>query len=542
MAADADLVIVAGTVFSSGTRRGATAVAVRGRHIVAVAPEATLGDLVGAATRVVRAPEAMLVPGFQDAHVHAPPAGRNRRTVLLDDLPGKDAYLAAVAAYASAHPDVEWIVGGGWAMEHFPGGLPDRIDLDAVVPDRPVFLFNRDVHGAWVNTRALELAGIDERTPDPADGRIERDGAGRPTGMLHEGAAYSVNDTVVPPPTHEEWLAAVLEAQSHLHSLGITGWQDAWVTPATLAAYLDLADSGRLTARVVGALWWDRHRGLDQVADLCAQRDEAGGRDRFRATTVKIMVDGVLENYTAALLDPYGDGRGNATDNRGISFVERDLLVEAVTELDRLGFQVHLHTIGDRAVRDALDAIEAARSSNGVSDHRHHLAHIQVVQPDDVPRFRELDVVANCQAYWAVNDAQMTELTVPFLGEERVAMMYPFRDLQEAGARLAMGSDWPVSTADPLAQLEVAATRVPPTDRSTRPFRPDQRLTAADAMSAFTAGSAFVNHDDEGGALEPGMRADLVLIDRDVLGDGAGPLGDARVELTVAAGQVVFER
>ena len=543
MTATADLVVVPGQVFSAGTRHPAgAAVAVQGRHIVAVDEWRVVEDLVGPGTRVVHAPDGLLVPGFQDAHVHAPFAGRTRLTVPLHDLPGKDAYLAAVAEYAAAHPAADWILGGGWAMEHFPGGLPDKADLDAVVPDRPVFLFNRDVHGAWVNSRALEVAGIDEHTADPADGRIERDGQGRPTGMLHEGAAYSLNDNVVPVPTHLEWLAAILEAQSYLHSLGITGWQDAWVTPATLDAYLDLADTGRLTARVVGALWWDRHRGMDQIADLCAQRERGSGRERFRPTTVKIMTDGVLENYTGALLQPYCDGCGNETANRGISFIDPELLAEAVTELDRLGFQVHMHTIGDRAVRTALDAVQAARKANGAGDRRHHLAHIQVVQPDDVPRFRELDVVANCQTYWAVNDAQLTRLTVPFLGQERAAMMYPFRDLLRSGARLAMGSDWSVTTADPLLQLEVASTRVPPHDRAAEPFRPDQRLRLTDALTAFTAGSAFVNHDEQAGVIEVGKRADLVLLDRNVLAEGAGPVGDATVELTVAAGRIVFER
>lgn len=543
MTATADLVVLPGEVFSAGTRLPAgTAVAVRGQNIVAVGSRTDLMALVGSGTRVVDAPDALLVPGFQDAHVHAPFAGRNRLTVLLNDLPGKSAYLAAVAEYAAAHLDVPWILGGGWAMEHFPGGLPVKEDLDAVVPDRPVFLFNRDVHGAWANSRALEVAGIDESTPDPADGRIERDAHGRPTGMLHEGAAYSLNENVIPVPSHDEWVVAILEAQSHLHALGITGWQDAWVTPATLDAYLALADTGRLTARVVGALWWDRHRGMEQIPELCAQRERGRGRDRFHPTTVKIMTDGVLENYTGALLQPYCDGCGNETENSGISFIDRALLAEAVTELDRLGFQVHMHTIGDRAVRNALDAVEAARTANGPSDRRHHLAHIQVVQPSDVPRFRDLDVVANCQTYWAVNDAQLTELTVPFLGAERTAMMYPFRDLLDSGARLAMGSDWPVTTADPLLQLEVACTRIPPDDRGAEPFRPDQRLRLEDALTAFTAGSAHVNHDEDGGVVETGKRADLVLLDRNVLAEDAGPVGDARVELTVAAGTVVFER
>ena len=545
-----DLVIADARVRRPGGR-WSTGIAVTGDRISALGTTADVLALAGPRTRVVRAPGGLVLPGFQDGHVHAPFAGRNRLRVWLNDLLGRDAYLDAVAGYAAAHPHEPWIVGGGWAMECFPGGLPRKEDLDAVVPDRPVFLFNKDVHGAWVNSRALELGGITADTPDPSDGRIERDPDGSATGCLHEGAAYSFNDRVVPVPQQREWEASILEAQAHLHALGITGWQDAWVTPATLEAYRSLAADGRLTARVVGALWWDRHRGLEQIADVQAQRERASGAAvaagsgvaGFFPTTVKIMTDGVLENYTGALLEPYCDGCGGHTDNHGLSYVDRDLLAAAVTELDALGFQVHLHAIGDRAVRDSLDAVEAARSVNGANDLRHHIAHVQVVQPEDVPRFAELDVVANCQAYWAKSDPQMEELTVPFLGRERVDLQYPFEGIRAAGARLAMGSDWSVTTADPLEQLEVAVTRA---ERGGAPFLPEQRLDLDIAVDAFTAGSAYVNHDDDGGAVALGMRADLAVLDVDVFADGyvsngRAPIADASVVLTVASGRVVHE-
>ncbi|MBK6873054.1 MAG: amidohydrolase [Kineosporiaceae bacterium] len=556
----ADLVITRARVRCSPTLDGApsgwaTGLAVRGDRIMALGDAATMAEWVGPRTRVVDAPDRLVVPGFQDAHVHAPFAGRNRLRVWLNDLEGKAAYLDAVAAYAGAHPDQEWIIGGGWAMEYFPGGTPRREDLDAVVPDRPVFLFNRDVHGAWVNSRALELGGIGRDTPDPADGRIERDPVtGEPTGTLHEGAAYAFNDTVVPTPTATEWQDAVLEGQAFLHRLGITGWQDAWVIPGTLEAYRALAADGRLTGRVVGALWWDRHRGLDQIDDLLAQRERALGAAQqagsgvagFFPTTVKIMTDGVLENYTGALLEPYCDGCGGHTDNRGLSYVDRELLIEAVTALDGHGFQVHLHAIGDRAVRHGLDAIEAARSVHGDHDRRHHIAHLQIVQPDDLARFAALGVVANCQTYWAQSEPQMDELTIPFLGADRARLQYPFETIRAAGARLAMGSDWSVTTANPLEQLEVAVTRIDPEHRDNAAFLPEQRLSLADAVDAFTAGSAYVNHDDEAGAIRVGARADLAMLDVDVFADGfaAGgraPLADATVQLTVASGRVVHE-
>ena len=545
-----DLVVVDARVRLPGGG-WASGLAVTGDRISAVGESDDLLALAGPRTRVVRAPGRLLLPGFQDSHVHAPFAGRNRLRVWLNDVLGERSYLDVVAAYAAAHPDEPWIVGGGWAMESFPGGLPRKEDLDAIVPDRPVFLFNKDVHGAWVNSRALELGGITRDTADPSDGRIERDADGGATGCLHEGAAYSFNDHVVPAPGNAEWESSILEAQRHLHGLGVTGWQDAWVTPATLEAYRSLAADGRLTGRVVGALWWDRHRGLEQIADLQAQRESASGAavsagsgvSGFFPTTVKIMTDGVLENYTGALLEPYCDGCGGHSDNHGLSYVDRDELAAAVTELDAVGFQVHMHAIGDRAVRNALDAVEAAQRANGRNDHRHHVAHIQVVQPEDVPRFGELGVVANCQTYWAKSDPQMDELTVPFLGRDRADIQYPFESIRAAGARLCMGSDWSVTTADPLEQLEVAVTRA---ERGGAAFLPEQRLGLDAAVDAFTAGSAYVNHDHDGGALAVGMRADLALLSIDVFAEGyvsaaGAPLADASVELTVASGRVVHD-
>ena len=276
-------------------------------------------------------------------------------------------------------------------------------------------------------------------------------------------------------PSGGEWEAAILNAQEHLHALGITAWQDAWVTPGTHDAYRALAADGRLTARVVGALWWDRHQGLEQIPQFLAQR-ENGVIGNYNATSVKIMTDGVLENYTGALLEPYCDGCGGHTDNHGLSYVEHDLLGAAVTELDRLGFQVHMHAIGDRAVRNALDAVAAARSANGMSDQRHHIAHVQIVHPDDVPRFAEVGAIVNCQPLWAQSDAQMEELTVPFLGRERVGMQYPFGAMLRSGARLAGGSDWSVTSANPLEEIDVMVNRRSPRHPDAPAFLPEERV------------------------------------------------------------------
>jgi len=285
----------------------------------------------------------------------------------------------------------------------------------------------------------------------------------------------------------------------------------------------------------VASLWWDRHRGEEQIDELVAMRAIAPA-GRIRATTVKIMVDGVLENRSAALLDPYLD----AGDDRGLTYLEAEALDSAVARLDALGFQVHMHAIGDRAARMALDAVEGALRANGRRDARHHVAHLQVVQPSDVPRFRDLGVVANCQPYWAQIEPQMTELTVPFLGAERADLQYPFRSLHDAGATLAFGSDWSVTTPDPFQLIEVAVTRVDPEHRDHPSFLPHERLELPDAIAAATMGSAFVQRNErERGSIEVGKAADLVVVDRNVFADG--PIGDARVELTMVDGRVVHD-
>ena len=537
----ADLIITDAVLHTDGLARPGE-VAVTGGRISAVGTPGELRELAGSTTEIVPLPGRLVVPGFQDAHVHPAFGGRNLLRVNLDQVATVGAYLETIAAYAAANPAETWITGGGWAMYLFPGGAPHKEELDRVVPDRPVFLMNRDVHGAWVNSRALEIGGITKDTPDPWDGRIERDPVTRePTGTLHEGAAYSFRDRFVPPTDQAEWRRALLLAQQRLHALGITGWQDAWVTPDILEAYGALDGAGELTMRVSASLWWDRHRGSEQIDEL-VERGRAATNGNVRATTVKIMTDGVVENCSCSLLEPYGDPGAYPTGHRGLSYVGGEPLRSAVVALDAQGFQVHMHAIGDRACRDALDAVEAARVANGPSDLRHHVAHLQVVQPDDVPRFGALGVIANIQPLWACNDPQMGELTLPRLGEERMGWQYPFGDLARTGATLAAGSDWPVSTPNPLLEMEVAVTRVDPGERDAEPFLPDQRLTLVQAFDAFTMGSAIVNHDERAsGSIEVGKRADLAVLDRDVFAPDAGPLGDARAVMTIAAGRVVHE-
>ena len=546
---EADLLFVQGAVYTiDAARSWAQAVAVRGGRIVAIGNDDEVAELRGASTEVVDLGGRMLVPGFQDAHIHPINGGLDMLRCNLHDVYGLDAYRERIRAYADSHPDVEWIVGAGYQLDVFPGGNPRADQIDDVISHRPVYLHNADGHGAWVNSRALERAGITKDTPDPYDGRIERDPDGTPTGALHEGAMDLVVP-LLPVPKHEDLVRSLLVAQEYLHSLGITAWQDALIDSEqwgwNLPAYLETARDGRLTARVIGALWWERHQGEEQIETLLAKREQAEGLERFQATSVKIMQDGALENFTAAMIDPYLDADGNLTQDRGPSLIDPDILKSIVTRLDAEGFQVHFHVIGDRATREALDAIEAARRANGTNDHRHHLSHIEVIHPDDIPRFAELGVIANAQPLWAVNERQMSELTIPFLGEPRSEWVYPFGSLVRAGATLAMGSDWFVSTPDVIEQLHVAVNRLPAPgsiygDEVSDVFLPDERLDLVTALDGFTMGSAYVNHLDDTGSIEVGKAADLAVIDRNLFALPVEEIYTGRVEQTFVAGERVY--
>lgn len=537
MSGDADLIVVGDVYTVDAARSWAKAVAIAGDRIVGVGTEQDIRARFSAAADLITG--ACVVPGFQDAHIHAAFAGRIRRHVNLDDLDDVDSYLARIRDHANAHPDEPWIVGGGWYPPVFGEPGPHRTQLDAIVPDRPVYLMNTDTHGAWVNTRALELAGITAATPDPWDGYYVRDADGMPTGCLQEGTSYSFWSDHVPADSTEDWMASIEVAQSYLHALGITAWQDAWVRPDLLRAYRALDDAGKLSVRVVTALWWDRHRGPEQIDELVEQRDWGNG-GHVDAGTVKIMLDGCPESTTGSMLEPY-EGAFGEEHGRGIQFVEGDALIEAVVRLDALGFQVHQHALGDRAFRESLDAVEAARTANGMNDARHHIAHLQLPDPVDVPRMRALGVVANMQPYWACPDPASETLTRPRVGA-RADRLYPIGDVVRSGAVLAMGSDWPVTTPDVFREMQVAVTRqvigagadAPAQDAS-------QRITLAQALAAFTRGSAYVNHDDDAGTIAEGKRADLAVLDRNPFDGSVHDIHETKVTTTIAAGRVVFE-
>ncbi len=532
----ADVIFFNGAVYTMDVNRSwATAVAIRGDKIVYVGFDEGIAALQGPDTRVVDLDGKMLMPSFQDVHIHPIYAGKELLTVSLSELSSIEGYVAAVKKYADENPDAPWILGGGWSMDVFgPGARTSKKLLDAVVPDRPVYLSSADGHTGWANSKAFEAAGIDQDTQDPVTGFLDRDPeTGEIIGSLQEGAMELVT-AHIPPASPEFDQQALGVAVDLLNSYGITAFTDAIVYEPELKAYLALDERGDLTMRVVTSLWWDPNAGLEQIADFNRLRDEYT-RGNVNAGTVKIMQDGVLENYTAAMSEPYYvDGFPT-----GIPMVEPEFLKTAVTALDAEGFQVHFHAIGDAAITQSLDAVEAAIDANGNSHRRHHISHLQLIHPSDLPRFRELDVVANFQPLWAYAEPYITELNIPFIGEERAKWMYTIRSVVNAGGMIAFGSDWSVSTANPFPQIETAVTRTD-AEGDDAPFMPDETIDLATALAAFTINSAYVNGiDDISGSIAAGKLADLVVRDRNLFAIPAKEISETKVLLTLFGGKPV---
>ncbi|MBT8080760.1 MAG: amidohydrolase [Gammaproteobacteria bacterium] len=535
--ATADLVLRGGKVYTMDAARSwAEAIAISGGNIVFVGRDSDVAPYIGAATRVVELDGHMVMPSFQDSHIHPLSAGMEAIAIDLNDSESLEEYIDKIAAYAAANPDKQWLLGGGWSMAVFgPGAMASRRLIDEVVPDRPVYLTSRDGHTGWANSKALELAGIDRDTADPASGRVDRDPAtGDPIGSLQEGAMGLVTRHI-PPADLETRTAGLQYAINLLNNYGITAIQDASVDRESLETYRALEQRGELSLRVVGSIWWERDEGLEQIAQIDELRDEFSA-GRLRATTVKIMQDGVMENFTAAVLEPY-IGQGGV---RGIPMIEPESLNAAVTALDAAGYQVHFHAIGDAAIRQCLDAVQAARSSNGNNGLRHHISHLQLIDPTDIPRFRQLGVIANFQPLWAYADEYITDLTLPYMSAARARWLYPIASVQKSGATIAFGSDWSVSTANPFHQIETAITRMGATGDTQTPFIPIEAIDLPTALAAFTINAAFVNNlDAVSGSLEAGKAADLVVLDRNLFDIPAEEISETNVLMTLLDGEAV---
>ncbi len=535
----ADLVLRGGAVYTVRPERPwAEAVAIREGRIVFVGDDAGALRYVGDHTRVIDLSGRMLLPGFHDTHAHPLSGGLELGECNLYDAETPAEVEGIVRAYAAAHPDLPWIRGNGWQLPVFPGANPQKALLDRLVPDRPAFFYAADGHSAWANSRALALAGITAQTPDPANGRIERDPRTRePSGTLRESAISLLADKL-PSYTDSERLGAARRALAEANRFGITSITDADAGPDYLRAYAELDRRGELTARVSAALHPEEDATAEaEVTRLKALREQYRGGNRLTVNTIKLYADGVIEAGTAALLAPYLGRRGSAGD---LTYTPDDF-TSRIVGLDREGFQIHVHAIGDRAIRVTLDALARARELNGPRDARPVIAHLELFDPADLGRFRGLGVVASFQPFWAQADEYITKLTEPQLGPVRSRWLYPIASLARSGAILAGGSDWTVSSLNPLDAIQVALTRRPLETPDGPPWIPEERMHLAEMLSAYTIGGAYATYEErEDGSIAQGNLADLVVLDRNLFAIPIGEIHRARVLLTLLEGQTVY--
>ncbi len=481
-----------------------------------------------------------LVPGFRDGHAHPLWGGIELGQVPLVGARSLDELVERVRTYAAAHPDLEWIEGGGYDPTLLPNGVGDATVLDAAAPGRPIALEASDHHTMWVSSEALRRAGIDAHTPDPDLGRIVRRGDGSPVGTLVEWGAIAMVRELLPVPGRAEQEEGLRRAMSALARCGITWVQEAASSPAEARIYAELARRGELTTRTNIAFRAEPGRWTRDVERYVASRAELDGdaaiRDLVSARTVKFFADGVIEMGTGFLVEPYTD----APHTCGLPNWTAAELAEAVTAFDEAGFQIHIHAIGDGGVRMALDAIEAAAARNGARDRRPVIAHTQLVQPDDRMRFATLGVIANFEPLWACLDPMMEQLTIPRLGPERSALQYPIASIANTGAPISFGSDWPVSSMHPLHGLAVAVTRQNHDGRPADGWLPEERLPILQALAAYTAGTAYQGFEDgTGGAIVVGRRADLCALSADISAIAGNEVADVAVTGTWTGGREV---
>lgn len=538
--AAADLVVLDARLPTVGDGR-ATSLAVEKGRIVALGPAAEVERLAGPATRRIEGRGRLLLPGLIDSHIHFVSGGLSERRVHLEKARTPEEAVALVKAWAEENPKSAWVTGRGWSYDLFAQQqppYPSRRLLDAVLSDRPVYLSSYDGHSAWVNSKALEAAGIGPETRDPPDGHIVREKDGRtPHGALLEGAMDWVAHAQ-PKLTLEERKQALLTAQAVALRAGLTAVNDFAADLETADAYLALEKEGLLRLRVFFS------PPLETPLETArALRDRlAKESQRVRFGSLKGFVDGVIESRTAVLLEPYADG----SKTRGEPHLSAADLDRLIQPLDKEGFTVSLHAVGDGAVRACLDAFERAAKVNGTRDRRHRIEHIEVLSPRDAARFARLGVVASMQPFHAEpadkpgHGAWETKVGP---GGPRWPHIFPWRELLRAGAPLAFGSDWAVMSLDPLQGLAVAVSRRNGHGLPTKGWEQTQTLRFEEAVAAYTAGAAWALHaDKELGALEIGRAADFVVLGEKVAADEPLSMYWGQVDLTVVGGVVVSER
>jgi predicted amidohydrolase YtcJ len=537
-----DLIVINGHVYqANGTDDLAEAVAVRGNKVVRVGSNREIQRLRRAQTTVIDAQGGAVLPGFNDAHAHLLNGGLALDQVDLSEATSVDEVKDTIRVWAESHPDRDWIVGRGWYYQTFAGGLPTRQLLDTLIPDRPAYLIAYDGHTGWANSKALAAARITWRTANPKNGTIVRDPrTGQPTGVLKE-AAMSLISKVTPQPTAEDRLAAVRAALEEAHRYGVTSVQNAGGSPDDLALYDQLRKQNDLTVRVYQAFTADASVSEADLDRLEQVRKQYADDPLLKSGGIKLILDGVIESHTAAMLEPYT----NRPAVKGEPRFTVEQLNRVVSLLDRRGWQVMTHAIGDRAVRMTLDAYEQAAKINAppARGRRHRVEHIETIDPIDIPRFGTLGVIASIQPYHGLPSANPPDVWAANIGPDRAARGWLSGSIAKAGGQLAFGSDWPVVTLDPRMGLHVAVNRTTLDGIPEDGWNPAERLPLRRAIDAYTRQAAWASFDEQRkGSLTRDMLADIVVLSANIFEVPPSRITDATVEVTIFDGKVVYRR
>jgi len=516
------------------------ALAITNERVSALGNSSAISAMAGGNTEIIDAQGRLVLPGFQDTHIHLQEGGKNfALTVRLDDARTIPELHKRIADFADANPQRAWITGGGWYAGIFGEHNLDRRTIDAVLPDRPALFYDSNFHSAVINTKACEMLGLDETVADPPNGHFVKDASGKLTGMLYEDATIWASDRM-PPTSDKDYAEGVRWGQRHCNEHGITGVLDASTNESYMRVYGALEAAGELTVRVCATARVDAHETVEGALSRVEALRQAYHSPMLRVHSAKFFIDGIFENRTAAMLDDYSDKIGG---NAPIMFGENHLR-ELFIRFDAARFQIHAHVIGDKAARVGLDALQAARDVNGAWPSLHQLAHVQCLDPVDIPRFRELGVVANIQPLWARAEPSVTDVAVPMIGPERARWLYAFRSLLDAGAPFTLSSDWGVSTLNPFQIIETAITRQPPGKGRDHPvLLPEERIDLASCVRGYTLNAAAAAwRSEDTGALGIGKLADLIMLDRDIFAIDPYDIGDTQVLLTLLGGREVYRR
>lgn len=536
---EADVLLTNGQIYTmAAARNKVQALAIKAGQIIFTGPNQSAQAYIGSDTEVINLENKMVLPGFTDSHIHPIGGGTRLMNCDLTDLRTAEEVLEKIRSYAQANPSKEWIIGGGLWLPAIDNGQPSATTLDKIVSNKPVYITSADGHSAWVNTKALEIGSITATTEDPNNGVIERREDGSPIGTLRESAMGFVSKHI-PASSAKERVAALQKARNLAHQYGITAWIDASVGSSSIEAYLELEKEHGLQLDVDLSITASVTKAAKAVPDILALYDTFQAKSKnIKMKSTKIFIDGVVEGKTAALFENYVGETHN-----GLAYLDQQAYNEMVAAFDKAGIQVHVHACGDKGVHMTLNAFEYARQQNEIWDARHHIVHMQLMHPDDIDRFRELDVVANIQPLWATpEDTYISDLTIPVVGPERTEWIYPFGAIAQSGAVIAHGSDWPVTTMNPFHAIQVAVTRRGP-DAIERPaWTPQHLMDLYTVLKGYTQGGAYLMHrEQDSGSLEVGKRANLMVLDQDLFAIPKTAIHQTEVLLTFYEGEIVYQ-